>query len=421
MTVTDRPGFDLRLLSAAGLLSLTAMAEMGIVNIALPELATGLSVPIGAAQWAVLAYQIPLALLLIPMGVVLDSRAIRPAVVIAMILFAGTGPAVWITPHDHGLWWVIAMRAVQGASGAALFVLMPVLAVRSAPPDRRATALSVTATLGPLGAVVGPLLGGLVVDAAGWRAAFLVKIPFVLVAAVLLVRSLPAGATIAEAGPAGARPDGDASVLARSVQRVRAIVEQRPLHGMLLGTLGLGAAMQAMQFTLSFSFQGQGWEAARTASVLTVFALVMAATGWFAGRLAERRAPGTVAIAGAVLVTVSLAVLTVGLDRPGTVFTVAVLVVVGFGMGLYGGPTQAWVMSTAPAGSTATAAGAMQLSRTTGFAVGPLIAGLGMTAAPLGTVSMLGATACAGLAAVSFVAARQRIRIGGNRTSPASD
>ncbi|MCE0445281.1 hypothetical protein LT493_10155 [Streptomyces tricolor] len=60
--------------------------------------------------------------------------------------------------------WLIAARLAQGACGAVLFVLMPVLALGSVWPGMRGRAMSVPATLGPLGAVTGPAVGGLLLD-----------------------------------------------------------------------------------------------------------------------------------------------------------------------------------------------------------------------------------------------------------------
>ncbi|KXO99027.1 MFS transporter [Tsukamurella pseudospumae] len=409
MTDTDT-GFNRPLLAAAGLLSLTAMAEMGVVNIALPSLAADLGVSIAAAQWVVLAYQLPLTVLLIPVGFLLDRRPMRLVVLIALGVFGLSGIAAWAAPTAHGLWWLIAVRGLQGAAGAILFVMMPMLAIRSAPAGRAPTALSVTATLGPLGAVLGPVLGGLAVDAAGWRAAFLVKIPFAIAAALLILRALPSAARAPAPPPGADTSDGSGGVLFRSAQRLRSITATRALHGLLLGTLGLAAAMQAMQFTVSYVFQTQGWQASRTALVLTAFALVMAATSVLAGRLAEARGPARVAITGATTVVVGLTALTAMLGRTDVLVVLLALIVVGVGMGLYGGPTQAWVMNSAPAGATATVAGTMQLARTAGFAIGPLVASLALTTSPHGTLALIGATAGAILAGACFTVTNRKQR-----------
>lgn len=415
MTDTDA-GFNRPLLAAAGLLSLIAMAEMGVVNIALPSLAADLGVSIAAAQWVVLAYQLPLTVLLIPVGFLLDHRPMRLAVLTALGVFGLSGLAAWAAPTAHGLEWLIAVRGLQGAAGAILFVMMPMLAIRSAPTGRAPTALSVTVTLGPLGAVLGPILGGLVVDAAGWRAAFLVKIPFTIIAALLILRALPSTARAPGPPPGTDTSEGSGGVLYRSAQRLRAITATRALHGLLLGTLGLAAAMQAMQFTVSYVFQTQGWRASRTAVVLTTFAFVMAATSMVAGRLAEARGPARVAITGATTVVVGLTALTV-LGRTDILVVLLALIVIGVGMGLYGGPNQAWVMNSAPAGATATVAGTMQLARTAGFAIGPLVASLALTTSPHGTLALIGATTGAILAATCFTMTHRKQREAQN-TSP---
>lgn len=400
-----RSGIDIPLVATAGILSLTAMMEMGVVNIAIPEIGASTGASVATATWVVLAYQIPLMLLLIPVGIALDSARLRPLLTRALVVFGTTGVFAALTPPgDAGIPWLITLRVVQGAAAAVMFVLMPVLAARSAPPERRATAMSVTATLGPVGAVLGPALGGPVVDVLGWRAVFLIKLPLVAVALLLARTSLSPEARVSMPG-GGAR----GGILRSAGAKLRDALRGRVLVALVLATLGLAAAMQAMQFTLSVTLQGEGRSATGTGGVLLVFTLVMAMTGILAGRLADAVGTAATTITGGLLVILGLLTL-VPLDGSwGTPTLVAGLVVVGVGMGLYAGPTQAWVMSTAEHGRAASTASVMQLARTGGFALGPLAAG-GILGSPLGVspgaaVSLGVATAAAALATVCFVAA----------------
>ncbi|MGE7433385.1 MFS transporter [Kitasatospora sp. NPDC001175] len=145
----------------AGLLSFVAMPDMNIVNLAVSSLSHGFRVAVETAQWAVLGYQLPVVALLLPAGQWLDRTGLRPALLCATCGFALGSAASAAAPSAL---WLIAARMVQGAFGAVLFVLMPVLAARSVRPELRGRAMSVPATLGPLGAVTGPALGGLLLD-----------------------------------------------------------------------------------------------------------------------------------------------------------------------------------------------------------------------------------------------------------------
>ncbi|MFE7268653.1 MFS transporter [Streptomyces sp. NPDC057592] len=70
---------------------------------------------------------------------------------------------------------------------------MPVWAVRSVRPELRGRAISVPATLGPLGAVTGPAVVGLLLDHLGWRWIFLVKVPFCLLVVLVVAARVPRG------------------------------------------------------------------------------------------------------------------------------------------------------------------------------------------------------------------------------------
>ncbi|WP_308218440.1 MFS transporter [Streptomyces hygroscopicus] len=176
------------LVAVAGVLAFVAMLDMNIVNVALADIADGLDVSAATAQWAVLAYQLPVVAFLLPVGRWLDGGGTRLVVPAATAGFGLSSALAAVAPWAG---WLIAARLAQGAFGAALFVLMPVLAMRAVRPELRGRAMSVPATLGPLGAVTGPAVGGLLLDHFGWRSVFLVKIPFCLLALVLVWRAMP--------------------------------------------------------------------------------------------------------------------------------------------------------------------------------------------------------------------------------------
>ncbi|MFF1798906.1 MFS transporter, partial [Kitasatospora sp. NPDC058263] len=178
------------LVVAAGLLSFVAMLDMNVVNLALTDIAAGLHVSSTTAQWAVLGYQLPLVALLLPAGRWLGQVGARSALLLAVSCFALCSVLAAVAPWAG---WLIAARLAQGAFGAVLFVLMPVLAATAVRPQLRGRAMSVPATLGPLGAVTGPVLGGLLLDHVGWRAIFLVKLPVCLVALAIAYRHAPRG------------------------------------------------------------------------------------------------------------------------------------------------------------------------------------------------------------------------------------
>ncbi|MEU6235785.1 MFS transporter [Kitasatospora sp. NPDC047058] len=423
------------LVVAAGLLSFVAMLDMNVVNLALTDIADGLHVSPTTAQWAVLGYQLPLVALLLPAGRWLDQVGTRSALLLAVTCFAACSVLAALAPWAG---WLVAARLAQGAFGAVLFVLMPVLAATAVRPELRGRAMSVPATLGPLGAVTGPVLGGVLLDHVGWRAIFLVKLPICLAALVIAYRNAPRGGRLR-------LPDrgslGDAALIGSAVAAVLLGLTLapdapvwlllalpaaplvvfwlrrpggRPVAGVLResrtaavngSVLALAAGFAANHYLLAQHLRrDDGISATTTALTMLAFPLGMVVAGRFGGRLADRWGARPTALTGASVTAFGMLLL-VPLDGGWSPLDIAWrLALAGVGMGLNGGPVQALVMSAARPEQLATAGSAVQLARSLGFALGPALA----TAATLfGDAADTGARAglvLATLAAVTAVA-----------------
>ncbi|MFF7366709.1 MFS transporter [Streptomyces tricolor] len=315
----DRPGGDRWLpVAVAGLLSFVAMLDMNIVNVALADIADGLHVSAATAQWAVLGYQLPVVALLLPAGRWLDGTGTRAAVLAAT---AGFGLSSALAAAAPWAPWLIAARLAQGACGAVLFVLMPVLALGSVRPGMRGRAMSVPATLGPLGAVTGPAVGGLLLDHLGWRAVFLVKLPVCALALALAWRALPRDGGLR---PPDRRSVADALLVASGVAvlllaltlaadgpawPLLAVAALPPLWWWLRGpggrpvtgvlsaagllrahaaVLALAAGFAAMHYVVALHLQRDADVSATTTGLtLLAFPLGMAVAGPLGGRLAD--------------------------------------------------------------------------------------------------------------------------------------
>ncbi|MFD7612776.1 MFS transporter [Streptomyces sp. NPDC059828] len=394
------------LVGVAGLLAFVAMLDMNIVNVALAAISGDLRVPAATVQWVVLGYQLPVVALLLPVGRWLDGSGRRPAVLVAITGFALCSALAAAAPWA-GL--LIAARVAQGVFGAVLFVLMPVLAMGSVRPALRGRAMSVPATLGPLGAVTGPAVGGLLLDAMGWRAVFLVKIPFCVLALVVAWKAMPGDgarlrlprpralldASLAAAGVtvllvALTLAAGHTAWLALAVAAVPPLwlwlrgQGGKPVAGVLRvpglasahgAVLALATGFAAVHYVIAFHLQrDDGVSATATGLTVLAFPLGMGIAGPLGGRLADRYGARPVAVSGAVVTATGLFLL-VPLDggwSPGDVAWR--LALAGAGMGLNGGPTQALVMSAAPPERAATTGSTVQLARSLGFTLGPVLA-----------------------------------------------
>ncbi|MFI5975452.1 MFS transporter [Streptomyces sp. NPDC051452] len=393
------------LVAVAGLLSFVAMLDMNIVNVALADIADGLHVSAATAQWGILGYQLPVVALLLPVGRWLDGLGMRSALLVATAGFALCSALAAAAPWAP---WLIAARIAQGAFGAVLFVLMPVLALRSVRPELRGRAMSVPATLGPLGAVTGPAVGGLLLDHLGWRAVFLVKIPFCLLALIVAWRAIPkdgglrlpdrrsaADALLVGSGVAAlllalTLAPGSPAWLVLALAAVPPLwwwlrgPGGRPVAGTLraaglfrahTAVLALAASFAAMHYVVALHLQrDDGATATTTGLTVLAFPLGMGLAGPVGGRLADRCGARPVAVTGAALTAGGLLLLVPLGGDWSPVHVAWRLALAGVGMGLNGGPTQALVMGAAPADRTATVGSSVQLARSLGFTLGPALA-----------------------------------------------
>ncbi|HXU98965.1 MAG TPA: MFS transporter [Caulobacteraceae bacterium] len=247
-----RPAGHPRLvLTTTILASSLAMVDGSVVNVGLP--AIGRSLGGGAAlAWVINAYLLPLSALLLVGGALGDRLGRRVALVAGVALFALASLACALAPS---LAVLLAGRAAQGI-GAAL--LMPnSLAILGAAfeGEAKGKAVGAWAAAGAVAGAVGPVLGGWLIDNAGWRTIFLINLPL-------------AAATIALAL---AVVDGGAEETAAPLD----------LTGAALATAGLGA----LTWGLTEGSGPGGWRfpsalaAAAGAALLAAFALVERAKG----------------------------------------------------------------------------------------------------------------------------------------------
>ncbi len=165
-----------------GLVVFMATLDATAVAIALPAIERGYGVTTTVTEWVVLGYLLPLIAVSLPAGRWLDGVGLRGAHVFATAGFGLSSLAAGLAP---GIGWLVAARAVQGTSAGILFALGPMIAARVVRPEARGRAVGVITSLGPLGAVSGPVLGGLIVDGLGWPWIFYLNLPVCL--AVILI------------------------------------------------------------------------------------------------------------------------------------------------------------------------------------------------------------------------------------------
>jgi EmrB/QacA subfamily drug resistance transporter len=156
--------------------------DVTIVNVAFPDIEKDFP---GTAQadlsWVLNAYNIVFAALLVPAGRIADLVGRRRMFFVGMLTFVAASMVAGAAPTPELL---VAARVLQAAGGAVLVPTSLGLLLPEFPPSKRATATAIWTAAGAVAAAVGPSLGGVLVDAAGWRWVFFVNLPIALVALV---------------------------------------------------------------------------------------------------------------------------------------------------------------------------------------------------------------------------------------------
>lgn len=163
--------------------------DMTILNIALPEMAADLHPTSDQQLWMVDSYSLVLAGLLVSWAALGDRWGRKRMLLLGYTIFGAVSLLVLVVDSPEG---VIALRALLGVGGAMIMpTTLSLIRVLFVDPRERATALSIWAGISGLGAAIGPLVGGLLLEHFSWQAAFLVNVPLMVLGIVAGVLILP--------------------------------------------------------------------------------------------------------------------------------------------------------------------------------------------------------------------------------------
>lgn len=168
---------------------IVVVMDISIVNVALPAIRVDLGASESQLQWTVDAYTLVLAGFLVLAGSTADRVGRRRIFCTGLTLFGLGSVACGLAPS---IGWLIAARALQAVGGTMLNpVAMAIVANTYTAAVERARAIGVFASMSGLALALGPILGGGLVDALGWRAVFWVNVPVVAAAVVCATLLVP--------------------------------------------------------------------------------------------------------------------------------------------------------------------------------------------------------------------------------------
>lgn len=159
-----------------------------IINTALPAMAASLGESPLRMQSVVVAYSLTMAMLIPASGWIADRFGTRRIFFAAIVLFVAGSIACAVS---QGLGQLVVARIVQGLGGALLLPVGRLALLRTVPRSEFLQAMSFVAIPGLIGPLLGPTLGGWLVQYASWHWIFLINVPVGLVGCIATLRFMP--------------------------------------------------------------------------------------------------------------------------------------------------------------------------------------------------------------------------------------
>ena len=159
-----------------------------IVNVALPTLVEDLETTFPMVQWVVLAYLLTLATLVLGVGRLGDIVGKKPIYASGFAVFTLGSVLAGLSPSIE---WLIGFRIFQAVGAAMVFALGFAIITEAFPPSERGRALGLNGAIVSVGIVLGPTLGGLLIDSLSWRWIFYVNLPVGIVGTLTAIRFVP--------------------------------------------------------------------------------------------------------------------------------------------------------------------------------------------------------------------------------------
>ena len=240
LETSRRPSSSAAIVAVLALAVFMSSLDLFIVNLAFPSISRQYpGTSLSSLSWVLNAYTIVFAAVLVPAGRWADRIGRRKVFVGGLVGFTVGSALCGLAP---GVAWLIAARVVQAAGAGAMVPASLSILLAVVPAQGRAKAIGTWSALGALGAALGPVIGGSLVQI-NWRWVFWVNVPVGLVAVVLAVRSVPESRDSTSRG----RPDLiGAGLLAAAVGLVALALVEAPGWGWgSAGFIGLLAASVA--------------------------------------------------------------------------------------------------------------------------------------------------------------------------------
>lgn len=302
------------------------LVDNSIVSVATPAIGHELDASVNAAIWVTSAYLLAFAVPLLVTGRLGDRFGPKWVYLVGLVIFTLSSLWCGLTGSIEGL---VLARVVQGLGASLMTPQTMAVITRTFPPTHRGAAMALWGTIAGVATLVGPLLGGFLLDVAGWEWIFFVNVPVGIIGLVLAWRLVPdlethghsfdwlgvglsaAGMFLVTFGLQERETYGWAGIAVLALFLVwQSRIRTEPLiplslfrdRNFCLANAGITCTSLAITATfLPFTFYAQsarGWSPTQAALLGAPMAVVMMLVSRRVGRLVDTISPRTITVVG---------------------------------------------------------------------------------------------------------------------------
>lgn len=385
-----------------------ATIDGSIVNVALPTLVRAFDTDFALVQWVVLAYLLAVTTLMLSVGRLADMIGKKSLYTAGFVIFTAGSLLCGLSPT---IGWLIGFRVLQAIGAAMMMALGAAIVTEAFPPTERGRALGISGLTVSIGIVVGPTLGGLLIDALSWHWIFFVNVPLGIISTFIAARFVPdikprGGQRFDYAGAAALFVSLIALLLALTLgQRMgfshARIVTLFGLSGLSLvlfilierqisqpivdlrlfnnRSFSINLTNGFLSFTLiagsliliPFYLENiLGYSTRDVGLLLAVVPIALGVTAPISGALSDRFSTRSISIIGLVVLLVGYYAITTLDAQTSALGYILRFLPIGLGMGIFQSPNNSAVMGAVPKTHLGIASGLLAMTRTLGQTVG---------------------------------------------------
>jgi EmrB/QacA subfamily drug resistance transporter len=390
-----------------------ATIDASIVNVALPTLVRDLNTDFATIQWVILSYLLTMTTLMLSIGRLGDMIGKKSIFTAGFVVFT-MGSA--LCGLAQTVYWLIAFRVLQAVGAAMTLALGAAIVTEAFPGQERGRALGLIGTIVSLGVIIGPTIGGVIIEVLSWHWIFFVNLPVGIIGTLMAWRFVPnfkptgrqrfdywgaltlftsllalllaltLGQQLGFGDPRIALLFGVWLIflivfLAIETRTVQPMIDLKIFRNILfsvnLGTgfvtfVAIGGVFILLPFyleeVLSYTTQQVGFLLAVIPVGLGIFAPI-------SGALSDRFGTRPITVLGLITLLVGYVALTSLSTETTTWGYILRLIPLGIGMGIFQSPNNSAIMGTVPRERLGVASGLLSITRTLGQTVGIAILG----------------------------------------------